>query len=79
MLDKHSDASRLVERLRLKGLVSRSQCPADLRSVDIIISDAGLELLKKIDGQQGEQDKMMENLTEEEARKLNKLLDKLRG
>src|SRR5688500_16480790 len=35
MLDKSSDASRLVERLKKKGLVERVTCEKDRRSVDI--------------------------------------------
>src|SRR3989442_1200489 len=38
MLDKSSDASRLVERLRVKGLAERIICPSDRRSVEIRIT-----------------------------------------
>src|ERR1700720_688188 len=41
MLDKSSDASRLVERLRLKELVDRIICPNDRRAVEIRISTKG--------------------------------------
>jgi DNA-binding MarR family transcriptional regulator len=78
MLDKHSDASRLVERLRLKGLVNRCPCTNDRRSVDIVISDEGLKLLKKIDSQNGAFDQVFDSLSEQEAGEINDLLDKLR-
>ena len=49
MLDKMSNASRLVERLRKKGLVVRKICRNDRRAVDVKITDAGLALLKELD------------------------------
>src|SRR3989339_1932793 len=39
MLDKMSDASRLVERLRIKGFIKRDLKPNDRRCVDVIISE----------------------------------------
>ena len=51
MIDKMSDASRIVDRLIQKGLVSRCTNTKDRRSVDIRISDAGMEILKKMDGE----------------------------
>ena len=50
MLDKMSDASRIVDRLVRKGLVSRSVTKADKRLVDVVISEKGLTLLDQIDG-----------------------------
>lgn len=49
MLDKMSDASRIVDRLVKKGLVSRSVTKADKRLVDVVISSKGLDLLEHID------------------------------
>lgn len=78
MIDKSSNASRLVEKLRIKGLVERDICPTNRRSVDIFITDKGLKLLEEIDKM-----KMFEttlkSLSVREASNLNKLLDKLRG
>ena len=51
MLDKMSDASRIVDRLVQKGLVSRCTNNKDRRAVDIRISDAGLETLAKMDSE----------------------------
>ena len=42
MLDKTSNASRIVDKLEAKELVTRHQCPNDRRTVDIIITDKGL-------------------------------------
>lgn len=49
MLDKMSNASRLVDKLLEKKLVLRRECPKDRRAVDILILPAGLDLLKEVD------------------------------
>ena len=79
MLDKMCDASRLVERLRIKGLVERNQSLEDKRAVDIVITQKGLELLSSIAGNMPEYESILQTLTLEEAESLNTLLDKLRG
>lgn len=79
MLDKMCDASRIVERLRLKNLLERTQSPYDRRSVDIIISAKGLDLLNLIDKDLEKFYGIMHHLTKEEMHQLNDLLDKLRG
>ena len=79
MIDKMSDASRIVDRLVQKGLVSRCTNTKDRRAVDIRISDTGIALLAKLDVEFKTKDFLANNLTEEEAGKLSDLLDKMRG
>ena len=79
MLDKMCDASRLVERLRIKGLVERSKASSDKRAVDILISKKGEELLSKIAIKFPIFEEKFKTLTETEVADLNNLLDKLRG
>jgi DNA-binding MarR family transcriptional regulator len=79
MLDKMSDTSRIVERLLVKGLVSKSVNPNDKRLVDVTITAAGLRLLKKLDKLDEAIEALAANLTVKEAKLLNALLDKLRG
>jgi len=79
MIDRMSDASRIVERLCKKGLVCRTQSPKDRRLVEVRISDEGLELLQRIDEKQAEMESDFSSLTEGELTQLNALLDKLRG
>lgn len=79
MIDKMSDASRIVDRLVQKGLVSRCTNTRDRRAVDIRISDAGIEILDKMDKDFRTKDILKNNLSEEDAAKLSDLLDKLRG
>jgi DNA-binding MarR family transcriptional regulator len=79
MIDKMSDASRIVDRLVQKGLVSRCTNTKDRRAVDIRISDAGMDILSKMDVEFITRDFLKNNLSEEEAGTLSDLLDKLRG
>lgn len=79
MLDKMSDTSRIVERLRIKGLISRTDNMRDKRSVEIRITTAGLSLLEKMDQPVNGFERFLSNLSLEETRALNLLLDKLRG
>jgi len=78
MLDKMSDASRIIDKLHLKKLVVRTECPNDRRSVDILITDKGLELLKSLDDMDKMPKELFKNLSSSEIKNLNTLLDKLR-
>ena len=79
MLDRMSDTSRIVERLQQKGLVERAVSPRDKRLVDVTISEKGKALLAQMDANLKDFDDVMTNLDEEDAARLNDLLDKLRG
>jgi len=78
MLDKMSDASRVVETLNQKGLIKRSQAIADRRRVDIVILPEGAAILEDIEKLGVEMDNFLSKLNEEEIVLLNNLLDKLR-
>ena len=79
MLDKMSDASRIVEKLRLKGLAERHICAHDRRSCQVFITQKGMDLLTEIDKLDDQMETFSAQLTAEEQRTLNLLLDKLRG
>lgn len=79
MLDKNSNASRLIEKLKTKKLVERKESKIDRRQVDIMITEKGLDLLKKMEGRVDEAEASYANLTKQEAETLSDLLDKLRG
>ena len=78
MLDRMSDASRIVDKLKNKELLIRKECPVDRRSVDIIITEKGLELLKTLDAIDEDSKSVFKSLTKEDISTLNTLLDKLR-
>ncbi|MFZ1292047.1 MAG: MarR family transcriptional regulator [Melioribacteraceae bacterium] len=79
MLDKMSDASRLVERLRLKKLLIRNICKNDRRKSDINITEKGLQVLSELDTIDDEFIKLFRTLSENEVNVMNNLLDKMRG
>lgn len=79
MLDKSSNASRLVDRLLEKGFVSRETNRQDKRAVDVYISQKGMDVLDTIDRTIGLLESHLDHITEEEARLLSDLLDKMRG
>jgi len=79
MLDKMSDASRLVERLKAKGLLTRKICKEDRRRVNVLITKKGLALLAKMDEHDKESESFFSNISKLEAKELNDLLDKIRG
>jgi DNA-binding MarR family transcriptional regulator len=78
MIDKSSNCTRLVEKLRQKNFVNREICENNRRQVDISITEKGLQLLKKIDADTPEVTKVVEKLSKVEAKELNRILDKLR-
>lgn len=78
MLDKNSNASRLVEKLRIKKLVDRAICLEDRRAVNVIITQKGLDLLQVLDKKDSTFLNELKNISVKEATKINTLLDKLR-
>jgi len=79
MLDKESNASRLIDKLESSGYSKRVQCPNDRRQVDITITDQGRQLLDEIDPEVDYVTSQIFNINEDEAKLLNNLLDKLRN
>lgn len=78
MLDKMSNASRLVDKLVQKELANRKECPNDRRQMDVLITDKGLDLLLKLDKLFPGVEEQTKKLSSEEAVQLNLLLDKMR-
>ena len=79
MLDKMSNASRIVDKLISKKLVSRKHSESDRRCVDVIITDKGLKMLAEIDKSQEKWLDFLKHMSVTETRKLNELLDKIRS
>lgn len=79
MIDKNPDLTRLIDRLLAKELVTRQNCDQDRRQVNVKITEKGLELLKEIDVEMAKWESELETITEEEAKELNRILDKWRG
>lgn len=79
MLDKMSNASRLVDKLFAKKLVSRVACEKDRRAVDVFILPAGLALLDKIDLCQQTFGEQISQIGDVKLKELNELLDQFRA
>jgi len=78
MLDKSSDVSRIVDKLHTKGLLERKENSEDRRQKQIEITGEGLDLLAQMDDCEKKVDSLLKNLSPEEVRQLNELLDKIR-
>lgn len=79
MLDKMSNVSRLVEKLRLKKLIERTENPADRRQVEVKMTPEGQDLLETIDQRFPKLLETFSSLNQQEAAQLNRLLDKCRN
>jgi len=79
MLHKTSNTTRLVEKLRQKGLVERVLCEDNRRKVEITITKKGLKLLDELAPiLKASDQELFRWLTKKEATQLGDLLDKLR-
>ncbi len=76
MIQKSPNTTRLMDKLCAKELIERTRCENDRRIVYVKISEWGLKLLAKINIE--EFNNHMNNITEDEAKTLNKILDKIR-
>lgn len=80
MLNKSSNTTRLVDKLLLKNLVTRCECPDNRRKIEVSITDRGLEILKSLDKSVENHEKSFsEKLEENELQTLNDLLEKYRS
>lgn len=77
MIDRNSDISRMVERLRKADLIRRVVSKNDKRAVDVIISEKGLNLLTQIDNFKEELSEPMKVLSASELEGFNMALNKI--
>lgn len=78
MLDKMSDTSRIVDRLVLKDMAKKSISLKDKRLVDVLITEKGQMILKRIDEGPDLVMAVMSSISEEEAEQLSTILDTIR-
>jgi len=80
MIHRTSNTTRIIDKLRQKGLIEQQLCPSNRRRVEVSITGKGLDLLLQIDPVMTElQARSIKNISPEEARTLNEILDKLRN
>lgn len=79
MINRTSNTTRLVEKLRLKELIQREVSAQSRREVLISITDEGLELLKLIDVEmEALQEKLDIAIPDDKAELLSDILDEFR-
>lgn len=79
MLNRWSNVSRLVEKLRKKGYLQRRTQEDNRRKVKIMITPKGLEFLKELEDLPIARDLYDKALTADEAKQLSDLLDTFRS
>ncbi len=77
-IDRNSDISRLVEKLRKQGYVKRIESETDRRLVDVSITEEGLKFLEKIRKKRSKEPSIFAHIPQEDLKKMNDYLDKLR-
>lgn len=79
MIARTSNTTRLVDKLLLKGLVTREVCEENRRKMEILITEKGLNLLTELDPLlNAHEEKFSNNLNPTELEQLNTLLEKYR-
>lgn len=80
ILVSNPDVTRLLDRLVVKGYVQRETCPENRRKIDISLTDPGKKLFMEAHlaakGALG--NFFEEQITEDEAKELRKILHKIR-
>jgi len=79
MIDKMSNASRLVEKLRQKDLIERVTNEHDRRQVDVRVTEKGLKLLKEASRTMDTLGEITTKITVKEAKLLSEILEKIRA
>jgi len=80
MIDKNSNASRLVDKLLKKKWVERKSCPEDRRHVNVKITRTGQKQVEKASIAINKlSQSSFSGLTQKEMKSLNALLDKIRN
>lgn len=79
MIDRMSNASRIVDRLEAKALVVREVSETDRRAKDVLITQKGLDLLDEVEIQSKHWMDRFKKIEEERVKEANILLDELRS
>jgi DNA-binding MarR family transcriptional regulator len=79
MIARSSNTTRLIDKLLLKNMVTRKECPENRRKIEILITEKGLAVLTQLDPIViAHENYFASNLSEPELEQLNTLLEKYR-
>ena len=79
VIDRGSNITRLIDKMEIKKWVTRSLCETNRRQMDIDITEAGERVLIEATKEINELIKVLYSITEDEARVVSKILNKIRG
>lgn len=79
MIDRMSNASRIVDRLEAKKLVVREVSTIDRRAKDVLITQSGLDLLDEVEVNSKLWMEKFKEIEEHRVKEANDLLDQLRS
>ena len=79
MIDKSSNASRIVDKLEQKGYVLRTVCPNDRRQVEVRITEEGIAFIGQLDEPVKSLQQHAHGLNLNEVELMNSFLDKIRN
>ena len=74
-----SGITRLLDRMITAGMVVREQCPGDRRGYYAVITQLGLDIIKKVgpDHSKDAWDSFLEHVTQEEAAVMEKVFSRV--
>ncbi|MBR9859914.1 MarR family transcriptional regulator [bacterium] len=79
MIDKMSNASRLVEKLKTKKLVERNISEHDRRQAEVVLTKAGLNTLEELNLALSQMIEELKHVSDSDYIQLNNTLDKMRS
>jgi DNA-binding MarR family transcriptional regulator len=80
MISKNSNTTRLIDKLLLKKMVTRNECPDNRRKIEILITQKGLDVLTTLEPSVIDHENHFASKLEiHELEELNYLLEKYRS
>ncbi len=79
MIQRSSNVTRIIDKLLIRGFVSRQECETNRRKMDIKITEEGVKFLKILDKKVADFHKpMMGRISEKDAQDLTRIIKKLK-
>lgn len=79
MVQRSSNVTRIIDKLLVRGFVTRKECPTNRRKMDVSITEEGGNFLEVLNKKVGDfHEPMIGRLTDKEAQTLTTLIKKLK-